>query len=195
MAKIELGFSCGERWEAMEPLPDGRRCGACGEKVVDLSRLTRKEAARLVARPDAPCVSFEVTDDGETVFRAEPHRAPSFVALGTAGLLLAACAPDGPTACEIVPDPVELAAPTEAADADVAPAVEGADQTRLVPLPGAPTASLARGDRAAAGDANDIDGADARGHWSGSAAPTTSRVHRLAGRRPSITYTRRDRNL
>lgn len=198
MARIDLEYSCGERWDAMELRAGGRHCGACGENVVDLSRLTQKEAARLIARTDAPCVSFEILADGEVAFRPEQRRAPRLVALGAAGLL-AACAPGEPATCEIHPDPVELSAPLEptateddgAHDATTEPPVA---QLAVAPLPGAPTPSLARGDHASPGDPNDVDGAPPRG-TRGTTPAVTRYPHRLAGRRPSISYTRRNPNF
>ena len=84
MARIELGLSCGEDWDGMTPTEGGaRRCGACGEDVVDLSRLTRKEAARIVGRSRPPCVSFETDASGDVVFRTERARASGLLAIAS----------------------------------------------------------------------------------------------------------------
>lgn len=186
MARIDLGFSCGEDWEAMAPTVGGaRRCGACGEDVIDLSRLTRKEAERVVRGRDVPCVSFETDGDGHVVFRTDPRRAGA-LAIGAA-TLLAACSSTEP-GIEIRPEPT-TSAPVPA------PFV-------MMPMaPGAPWGARSGLDDAAAGDRNDVDAlapiasAVARPHTRPSATPALTTHRRHAGRRPSIVSIRRDRNL
>ena len=183
MARIELGFSCSEDWNGMELEGRGvRRCGACGEKVVDLSRLTRRDAVRLVAKNDGTCVSFETDRAGDVVFRAELRRAPGAVVIGAAALL-AACTSEEPAFVELAPDP---ATTTEPVIVMMPMSTPGAPVVTPIPL-------------AADGDVNDVDSAPStvgRPRTSPShPAPAATIRRRYAGRRPAIVSVRRDRNI
>jgi len=79
---------CEESWASMEPRPGGRFCQRCQHVVVDLSRLTRREAeARIKSeRGEYLCVQLAVDDSDAARFRSEPRRARNLAG----GLVLAA---------------------------------------------------------------------------------------------------------
>lgn len=56
--------------------PNARFCASCRERVVDLSKLTRRQAEAVLRRGE--CVSAAYDDEGEVVFRAERRGLPMF---------------------------------------------------------------------------------------------------------------------
>jgi hypothetical protein len=82
---------CHERWTELAPTGEGRYCGRCDKTVIDLTRLTRREAERRVlAAGGALCGRVRVDPSGAPVFRPETARAPGLFGVAAAGLL-AAC--------------------------------------------------------------------------------------------------------
>lgn len=90
----------------MTPGERGRFCAACRQTVHDLSSMTERDAARLLASDADICVSYESEPDGDVRFAPEPlvplsrlrRRLPVAAAAGLS-LALAACAPhsEGPS--------------------------------------------------------------------------------------------------
>lgn len=188
---FELAFECQESWERMpEVAPGQRRCERCSETVVDLSRLTRKQALAIVRGPNPPCVSY-LKRDGEPVF-ARPSWGNGLVA-AAAGLLAACATPSEEPACELAPEP-----------AVEEPLLEGAlpSAPLTVEPVGAPTPAVWAPqnvtDTARAGDANDVDGTT--GGITTAGHNRTPMISRVRGRMPHYTRTagvppRSDRNV
>lgn len=94
--KFQVPEPCSERWETMERRPDGRFCQKCQHTVIDLSRLTRREAEKKVAavKGDYVCVQLAMGEDGAQ-FRPEAKRAAKWAGgLVLAAALSAGCAPE-----------------------------------------------------------------------------------------------------
>lgn len=187
---FELAFECQENWERMpEVAPGQRRCERCSETVVDLSRLTRKQALAIVQAPDPPCVSY-LKRDGDPVF-ARPTWGSGLVA-AAAGLLAACAAPADEPSCELAPEPV-VEEPLLGDGLPTAPLVTGPIGA---PMPATVVPQNVT-DTARAGDRNDLDGT------SGGITPASHNgpVHvRVRGRMPHYTRTagvppRTDRNV
>lgn len=129
--RIRLAFECDEPWESMTIEDGARRCARCQERVVDLSRLTRKQALA-VLEDENTCVSFLEARSGRAIVRADPHRAGAFV--GVAAGLLAACSGSAdapqlspePSATVAAPAPQPAALPPPAPVAGEAPPVTDA---------------------------------------------------------------------
>jgi hypothetical protein len=96
---------CTERWDQMERTAEGRYCQKCEHSVIDLARLTRREAERRIAKETGSyvCVRLAV-EEGSAVFRPEPKRAPGWAG----GLVLAAALSAG--GCSVARDGDEVAA-------------------------------------------------------------------------------------
>jgi hypothetical protein len=79
---------CEERWEEMEERPGGRFCRRCQHTVVDLSRMSRRQAQARVGRAGGGylCVQLALDEQGAPLFRPEPSRAPRWAG----GLVLVA---------------------------------------------------------------------------------------------------------
>ncbi len=111
-----LRFRCDVGWANMTPLPDGtRHCARCERPVHDLTRFTKREAARFrETHPDACVHVVARVDTQELVFRPEPR-----VRLPVAGAVVAAalsvsCVQQGPsqsTTAAAVERPVEQGSP------------------------------------------------------------------------------------
>jgi hypothetical protein len=84
---LRLSFRCDQRWADLEARPGGRFCGRCERLVVDLTRLTRREARE--RSREGGCFRLRVDERGEAVFRPEPER------LGPKALVLAAALGSG----------------------------------------------------------------------------------------------------
>jgi hypothetical protein len=98
---------CHERWSELTPNADGRYCGKCDKTVVDLTRLTRRQAEKLVvAAGGGLCGRLRIDPSGAPVFRPEVARAPGMLGIAAAGLL-AACG--STTESESASSPVTLA--------------------------------------------------------------------------------------
>ncbi len=66
---------CHEDWQGMERVSDGRYCGRCEQRVIDASRMTESQLAKLFDKaPDGLCAQLRVDADGNGVFR--PERRP-----------------------------------------------------------------------------------------------------------------------
>lgn len=145
-----LSFECQEAWERMTELAPGqRRCDRCSETVVDLSRLTRKQALAVVRGPNPPCVSY--LKRGDAPVFARPSWGNGLLA--AAAGLLAACATPSEEACELGPEPATEEPLLEEGLASTPLAVEAV---------GAPTPTAVApqnvADTAREGDPNDVDG-------------------------------------
>ena len=99
-ASLILSSPCTESYEAMPLRGHGRHCDACSKTVIDMTRMTRREAEALFDRDENLCGYVLSNEEGETFFPAretsrlfgEPPRFPSMLATGlTAALLLAGC--------------------------------------------------------------------------------------------------------
>lgn len=79
---------CDQRWASMEPSGDGRFCRRCQHAVLDLSRMTRRDAEARIKSETGPyaCVRVAVDERDAAMFRPEPSRARSFAG----GLVLVA---------------------------------------------------------------------------------------------------------
>jgi hypothetical protein len=109
-----------------------RFCEACQHDVVNLSALTEREAAEIVARAGAErvCVRYESNEEGRVHFRPEPGAlSPALkerIAAGALATLTRAAAPLIPVSallpgCATLPDPAPVL-PAPAPPAAVAPA-------------------------------------------------------------------------
>ena len=61
---------CDQDWEAMRA--DGqlaRRCDVCATSVLDLSRMTEREARRVLALPGEQCIRYRTDGAGKVQFR------------------------------------------------------------------------------------------------------------------------------
>lgn len=100
---------CHEAWAGMTPRGPGRHCTACDKTVVDLTRVTRREAESIVrAHGGELCGRLAVDARGEPVFRPEPLRLAPLAFVGA----LAACStdpspPPPPAPVARAPDPHE----------------------------------------------------------------------------------------
>lgn len=119
----------------MEPRGEGRYCARCEHVVLDLSRMTRRDAEKRIAKETGRyvCVRMAVNDDGEAVFR--PAAAPVKRLAG--GLVLVAAltaggcrdrepSPAAEVAMEVEPcaiDPDELMMPGAVAVPEPEPVV------------------------------------------------------------------------
>jgi hypothetical protein len=96
---------CDQDWDRMEPRGDGRHCGHCDRTVIDLTRLTRKQAQPYLRSKESICVRTMLDIDDEPLFRIEPKK--------SVGILTAAAIAIGCTAQpqeEMSPEPPEVAA-------------------------------------------------------------------------------------
>jgi hypothetical protein len=75
------------------PNADGWHCRTCAKDVVDLSRLTKRQAAPLLAQ--RVCIHVELDARGEPVFAPEPDRSLARK-LALAGALAIGCASSPP---------------------------------------------------------------------------------------------------
>jgi hypothetical protein len=100
---IRADSPCSERWDDFDARAGGRHCGSCDVTVVDLTRLTRRRAEKLVRDAGGRlCARMRVDRGGAPVFSPEPHPMPS-VALVAASLFVAACEGGSEPASEPAP--------------------------------------------------------------------------------------------
>ncbi len=85
--QVHIQSPCHADWSAMTGDSRRRHCGSCDKHVHDLSAMTEREAAKLVASSRDLCVRYAARPDG-TVIHAPARRLPRVVAM--AGALLAA---------------------------------------------------------------------------------------------------------
>jgi outer membrane protein OmpA-like peptidoglycan-associated protein len=101
MAKVRLQFACDERWHTMRRVPGGRHCDRCDKRVVDLRRMTERQALLVASLfpPGDLCARLPAVRDGVPTFRAEPaRRALAPAVLVTAALASGCSAPAVATA-------------------------------------------------------------------------------------------------
>ncbi|UPT65791.1 MAG: energy transducer TonB [Sphingobacteriales bacterium JAD_PAG50586_3] len=59
---IELSIICGESWEAMQPVAQGRHCNKCNRKVIDLTNSSQLELEKAqTENPNGFCGSFRLS--------------------------------------------------------------------------------------------------------------------------------------
>ena len=87
--RLRILQSCDQSWDAMTRRDGGRHCAQCDHLVLDLTRLTERQARlrRRAAGPGPACVRA-VMVDGVARFRTQPARAPRW-AKGLVALTLA----------------------------------------------------------------------------------------------------------
>jgi hypothetical protein len=104
--KIGIPKPCEESWSAMEPRADGRFCQRCQHTVLDLSRMTRRQAEARIATEtgDYLCVRLAIDEGDAPLFRPEPSRARGFVGglVLVAALSAAGCREGDPEAAELI---------------------------------------------------------------------------------------------
>lgn len=92
--KFEIPEPCREDWDAMERRPGGRFCQKCRHDVIDLSRMTKRQAKKTLATVKGSYVCVQLaTTDGEATFRPEASR----IARWAGGLAIAAALSAGCT--------------------------------------------------------------------------------------------------
>jgi hypothetical protein len=125
-----MGGRCAKRWGDLTPRDGGRFCADCQTVVIDLSRLTRREARARVR--GGACGRVRLDLDGEPTFRTEPLPRLAAGAIAAIAAVATACAvdpaPDGAPAepPPLASAPLPLAAslePTEPLDGSVPPGV------------------------------------------------------------------------
>ena len=87
--QLTIDSPCDEPWDSMEPRSGGRFCQRCQHTVLDLSKMTRAQAERVIrATPEGEriCINMAVDPLDAPIFRPEPRRARHFVG----GLVLVA---------------------------------------------------------------------------------------------------------
>lgn len=90
---MKITSPCDQSWDAMERRGANRHCARCDQEVVDLSRMTEREArARVQQREGRLCVVMRMdATTHQPVFRPEPRRARGWAG----GLVLAAALTGG----------------------------------------------------------------------------------------------------
>jgi hypothetical protein len=132
---------CDQRWDDLVPRGEGRYCDHCDTVVIDLSRLTRREA--LERTKNGACVRARLDERGEPMFRPDPVRRPGLRVLAVAAALTGCSAAEAtdevppvsaPIDAAIVPVEVEL--PTGVAVDELPPeALPAPAPTEVVPTP------------------------------------------------------------
>lgn len=135
--RFEIPEPCGERWDAMRPTREGRFCDHCQHGVVDLSRMSRREAERRIDAVDGDslCVRMAVDPTGAAIFRPEPKRAPHWAGglVLVAALTAGGCDRSGPEpAATVQVEPCEL-------ETIEGPPMMPVDDAALTPLDAAAT--------------------------------------------------------
>jgi hypothetical protein len=113
---------CDQRWEDMSPRGDGRHCTHCDRTVIDLSKLTRKQAKPYLQPGN--CVRAQLDERGEAMFRTEPQRGP-LAGLALAAAMSVGCGSTPQTTARIEAPPIAEAMQTT--DVPVGVAVEELD--------------------------------------------------------------------
>ena len=148
--KDRLTRPCAQRWAELLPRGEGRYCGQCDTTVIDLSRLTKRQA--LEKTKGGACVRARLDERGEPLFRPDPERRLGRRTLAVVAALAGGCASSAPiepraeqepalSAGEPLPlgvaleelEPAELAALTDAAvsaESDAGPTPEQLELTR-----------------------------------------------------------------
>jgi len=124
-----LTFKCDNRWADLTPHGEGRHCFQCDTTVIDLSRLTLKDA--LERTSDGACVRLRLGPDGAPLFRGPPPR-KSLGGLVVLGALASGCSAPAAASPETPePPPGLVAAPPGPA---APPMPEGVALTSMVDL-------------------------------------------------------------
>jgi len=140
--KLAIPKPCDESWSAMEQRADGRFCQRCQHTVVDLSRMTRRQAEARVAKETGEylCVRLAVNEADAPLFRPEPSRARSFAGglVLVAALTAAGCRDRDPEAAELIatePCPVDgpPMMPIDETMTDAAPVEPTTEPTEVEP--------------------------------------------------------------
>lgn len=131
---LRIAEPCEERWEDMERRPEGRFCDRCQHTVLDLTRLTKREATKRLKQEtrDYVCVQLAMRGD-DAVFKPEPKSrwAPGLV---LAAALTVGCSGGRPAETETpiataptIPTPIapEPIAPTPVATEVIIPVSDG----------------------------------------------------------------------
>lgn len=118
---------CDQRWADLVPRGEGRYCGLCDTVVIDLSRLTRREA--LERTRGGACVRARLDEHGEPIFRPDSARRTGLSVLAVAAALTGCGSSDATR-----PDEPVLAAE---------PSIERAVEAPLEPLASIPEVQLA----------------------------------------------------
>lgn len=104
--KLAIPKPCEEPWSAMEQRADGRFCQRCQHTVVDLSRMTRRQAEARLAKEagDYLCVRLAIDESDAPLFRPEPSRARTFAGglVLVAALTAAGCRERDPETAELI---------------------------------------------------------------------------------------------
>ena len=130
---IRANSACHERWSDFDEREGGRHCGSCDVTVVDLTRVTRRKAERLVRDAGSHlCARLRVDLDGQPVFVPETERAARFFGVATLGLLAAACEPS--VATERVPDDATVSILDDTSAAGFGGSLMGIERTPMRPL-------------------------------------------------------------
>ncbi len=105
---IRVESACREDWSAMTPRGEGRHCARCQSTVIDLTRVTRAQAERLVREHGGRvCGRVRADERGDAVFAPEPVRR-GIVPVAIAGVL-AACSAEPTAADATAPDALPAA--------------------------------------------------------------------------------------
>ncbi len=88
---LRVEQQCPEQWSEERERRRTVFCDTCGQHVVNLSRLTRKEAKALVESGTITCASYDTTADGTPIFETRRERAVRRLATGGLAFGLAAC--------------------------------------------------------------------------------------------------------
>jgi hypothetical protein len=109
---------CHERWEDMQPRGEGRFCERCQHTVVDLTRMSRRQAERRLKkeRGDYLCIQLALDPLERPVFRPEPSRAAHWAGglVLVAALTAGGCSAGGDEGAEVAqlePEPCPVDAP------------------------------------------------------------------------------------
>lgn len=86
--RFEITEPCDEPWDRMTPRGNGRHCVRCDKVVIDMTKMTRREAKAALAEVegDTACVQLDFDRFADPVFPPEPKRAPHWAS----GLVLVA---------------------------------------------------------------------------------------------------------
>ncbi len=102
----EIKRPCPRAWASERERREIQHCDSCDTTIVNLSRLTQKEARRKYDAGQLKCVRYHAGPDGAPIFRQPPPNMMYKAAAVGLAASLAACSP-------VPPDPEKLQAQTE----------------------------------------------------------------------------------